>query len=170
MTTYTLNLTNDNTESQKALVFLKAQPPLRDYQTHAWQALTGPTGSSESFNYAVSIETDVTATGALPGNTLGPDQLTIAPGVRLQPFAPADQPSAPQQPTPPPFGTNGQATAYPPLERNWYVDVRPASGMPTVDLSYEYSPSFSFTLANPPSAESAAASATETPPPGSEEP
>ena len=161
MTTYTLNLTNDDTENQKALVFLKPQQPRRDYQIHAWQAPAGPTGSGESFTYAVSIETNVTSKGAMPGNTLSPDQMAIAP---------ADLPLAPEESTPPPFGANGQATAYPPLDRNGYVDVRPAPGMPKMDLSYEYPPSFSFTLANPPSAESGAASATDTPPPARDEP
>ena len=167
MTTYTLNITNDATKEKTVQVFQKSPPGQADYQSHAWQALSGPTESGQSFSYALPIAADPTTTGALPGNALAPDQLVVAPGVLLQPTAPADRPSTPAQPSLPPFGTTGQATPYPTLDRSWYVEGSPALAMPTLDLSHGYQPSFSFTLTTPPPAGPDTASATDTS--GSEE-
>ena len=158
------NVSEDELQGKRLLVFLKPQNPQRDDQIHAWQVLEGAAGATVSFAYADSIATDVSSVGR-QGAAIVSRREPIVPGQLLRAVSPDGQ-STVLQPaptslaqmklTPQQCGVINQTYPFTQLDSNWYVNDRPVVTMPHVDMNrmvtFEYLPNFFFMLATPPMA------------------
>ena len=163
MTRFNVNFNVDSMEGKTVLVFLKPQPPQRNYKIHAWQVLSGSAGSTESFDYQAVIQTDVTSKGEKDGNIITSNRVTTEPHTLLQAISPsglspkldlapatlADEKLTEQQ-----CGVINKTAPYIQFDCNWYVNDKPVVTMPDVDAnmtcSFEYEPNFYFMVASPP--------------------
>jgi len=163
MTVFNVNFNVDDMEGKTVLVFLKPQPPQRNYRIHAWQVLTGSSQSTESFCYEAVIECDVSSTGEKEGNSIISGRKEINPGCLMQAISPnnlspklelAPTTLAEQKLTPEQAGVINKTNPYIQFDCNWYVNGRPVVTMPKVDsnmtCSFEYEPHFYFMVATPP--------------------
>ncbi|MBZ0092542.1 MAG: hypothetical protein K8F27_10010 [Sulfuricellaceae bacterium] len=162
------NVTMDveDMEGKTVLVFLKPQNPQHNYMIHAWQVLTASAGATESFDYDTTISTDVTSTGASPGESITSERVVVAPGQLLSAISPgglspklqlAPTSLAQEKLTPTQCGVINQTNPFIQFNSNWYVNDRPVVSMPYVDLnmtvSFEFEfGSFYFMVASPPMA------------------
>ena len=162
MTTFNMHFDAGSMQGKNVLVFLKPQNPQADYFIHAWQVLSGSTGSTESFNYVNTISTDVTSYGN-KANEIVSKRETIQPGQLLQAISPsglspllqpADSSVASEKLTSNQCGVINKTTPYIQFDSNWYVNDKPVVTMPYVDgnmtCSFDFEPKLYFMVAAPP--------------------
>ena len=149
-------------QGKNVLVFLKPQPPQRNYRIHAWQILTASAGSTESFNFDTPMSVDVTSIGE-KGQKIISQRIPIMPGQLYVADSPASlspelkeagASMAQEKLTPNQAGVRNETTPFWQVDVNWYVDDKPVVTCPYVDknmtCTFEFLPHLYFMVAAPP--------------------